>query len=411
MPSFQNRMSLPLKQIATYAGLLALGGGVGLAANTYLDSQNLTSRGTTPPPSPAPVVYRTVQAVPVAASVPSWANANFIAAAVEKVGGAVVRIDSSRTVNDSGSASGNPFLKRFFGDNAPPSSEHVEQGTGSGFIISAEGQVITNAHVVEGANKVTVTLKDGRSFEGKVIGIDPVTDVAAVKIEATSLPIVPLGNSDQIIPGQWAIAIGNPLGLDNTVTAGIISATGRSSTQVGIPDRRVQFIQTDAAINPGNSGGPLLNDRGEVIGINTAIRANAQGLGFAIPIATGQRVAQQLFATGKVEHPFLGIQMVDLTPDVRDRVNQDPKLNLKVVADAGVLVVEALANAPAATAGMQAGDIIIKVNNTPVANAAAVQTQVESSKIGEVVPVEVKRGNQTQVLQLRPTSFPAEAAG
>ena len=411
-------MSLSLKQIATYTGLLALGGGAGLVANAYLGSQNLAIRSTTPLPSPAPVVYRTVQTTPVVASVPNLANANFIAAAVEKVGGAVVRIDSSRTVNDSASSSENPLLKRFFGDNAPsntpdnaPPSEHVEQGTGSGFIISAEGEVITNAHVVEGANKVTVTLKDGRSFEGKVIGIDPVTDVAAVKIASTNLPIVPLGNSDQIMPGQWAIAIGNPLGLDNTVTAGIISATGRSSSEVGIPDRRVQFIQTDAAINPGNSGGPLLNDRGEVIGINTAIRANAQGLGFAIPIATGQRVAQQLFATGKVEHPFLGIQMVDLTPDIRDRVNHDPKLNLQVAADAGVLVVDVLANAPAATAGMQAGDIIVKVNNVPVTNAAAVQTQVESSKIGEVVPVEVKRGSQTQVLQVRPTSFPAEAAG
>ena len=407
-------MSLSLKQIATYTGLLALGGGVGLVANAYLGSQNLAIRSTAPLSSPAPVVYRTVQTAPIVASVPNLANANFIAAAVEKVGGAVVRIDSSRTVNDSASNSENPFLKRFFGDNAPdntPPSERVEQGTGSGFIISAEGEVITNAHVVEGANKVTVTLKDGRRFEGKVIGIDPVTDVAAVKIESTDLPIVPLGNSDQIVPGQWAIAIGNPLGLDNTVTAGIISATGRSSSEVGIPDRRVQFIQTDAAINPGNSGGPLLNDRGEVIGINTAIRANAQGLGFAIPIATGQRVAQQLFATGKVEHPFLGIQMVDLTSDIRDRVNQDPKLNLQVQANAGVLVVDVLANAPAATAGMQAGDIIVKVNNAPVANAAAVQAQVESSKIGEVVPVEVKRGSQTQVLQVRPTSFPAEAAG
>jgi S1-C subfamily serine protease len=382
---------------------------VGLAANAYLDPQTLASRN--PAPQSAPVVYRTVQTAPVAASIPNLANANFIAAAVEKVGTAVVRIDSSRTVNDGNSDSENSFLKRFFDNDAPPSSEHIEQGTGSGFIISAEGQVITNAHVVEGANKVTVTLKDGRSFEGKVIGIDLVTDVAAVKIESTDLPIVSLGNSDLIVPGQWAIAIGNPLGLDNTVTAGIISATGRSSSEVGIPDRRVQFIQTDAAINPGNSGGPLLNDRGEVIGINTAIRANAQGLGFAIPIATGQRVAQQLFATGKVEHPFLGIQMVDLTPDIRDRVNQDSKLNLQVSANSGVLVVDVLANAPAATAGMQAGDIIMKVNNAPVTNAAAVQTQVEASKIGEVVPVEVKRGNQTQVLQVRPTPFPAEAAG
>ncbi|MBD3882298.1 trypsin-like peptidase domain-containing protein [Phormidium tenue FACHB-886] len=397
-------MSFSFKQLATYVGLLAFGGGVGLAANAYFNSQNLAPEVV----PPAPIAYRSVEATPTEA--PAANPSNFIAAAVEKVGAAVVRIDSSRTVGNRSLEFDNPFFRRFFGDEAP-APEHVEQGTGSGFIINTTGQVITNAHVVEGADRVTVTLKDGRSFEGRVIGVDPVTDVAAVKIESTGLPVVPLGDSSKILPGQWAIAIGNPLGLDNTVTAGIISATGRSSSQVGVPDRRVQFIQTDAAINPGNSGGPLLNDRGEVIGINTAIRANAQGLGFAIPIATGKRVAQQLFATGKVDHPFLGIEMVDLTPDIRDQVNQEPELKLQVTADSGVLVVKVLPNAPAATAGMQAGDIIRKVNNVAVNSAADVQTQVESSQIGEAMPIEVQRSNQTQVLQVRPTAFPAEATG
>ena len=194
-----------------------------------------------------------------------------------------------------------------------------------------------------------------------------------------------------MLPGQWAIAIGNPLGLDNTVTAGIISALGRSSSQVGIPDRRVQFIQTDAAINPGNSGGPLLNDRGEVIGINTAIRANAQGLGFAIPIETGQRVAQQLFATGKAAHPYLGIQMVDLTSEMRDRINQDPASKIKVTSDRGVLVVDIMPSAPAAAAGLRPGDIILKINETAVTRASDVQNQVEVSSVGEMISVEVQR--------------------
>src|SRR5919202_1353056 len=165
----------------------------------------------------------------------------------------------------------------------------IERGTGSGFVIGGDGVILTNAHVVEGADTVNVTLKDGRSFQGQVLGADKVTDVAVVKIEANNVPVVAIGNSDKLLSGEWAIAIGNPLGLDNSVTAGIISATGRSSSDVGVPDKRIGFIQTDAAINPGNSGGPLLNASGEVIGMNTAIIQGAQGLGFAIPINTAKR--------------------------------------------------------------------------------------------------------------------------
>jgi S1-C subfamily serine protease len=213
----------------------------------------------------------------------------------------VVRIDAKkRLAKNSSSAFNNPLLKRFFGDQLPTPQERVRHGTGSGFIIAPDGQVLTNAHVVQGADVVQVTLNDGRRFEGKVKGIDEITDIAAVKLDLTEeLPSTPIGRSDTIVPGQWAIAIGNPLGLDNTITVGIISAIGRSSSQVGIPDKRVRFIQTDAAINPGNSGGPLLNDQGKVIGINTAIRANAQGLGFAIPIETALRIGTQLFEKGK----------------------------------------------------------------------------------------------------------------
>jgi S1-C subfamily serine protease len=396
-------MSNALKQISVYAVLLAIGGGVGWAGSRSLNADEPTVEPSSSPVAVDVVVRESpvVQASPVA---PASQNPNFIADAAEKVGPAVVRIDSSRTVS-----SGIPdTLKRFFGDEAPlpPAQERIEQGTGSGFILSKDGKLITNAHVVEGAATVQVTLKDGRRFEGQVLGVDRVTDVAVIKIEATDLPTVVLGRSDELIPGQWAIAIGNPLGLDNTVTAGIISATGRSSNDVGIPDRRVRFIQTDAAINPGNSGGPLLNDRGEVIGINTAIRADAQGLGFAIPIETASRIADQLFQNGKAEHPYLGIQMVDLTPELKEQVNQQKSLGVTLSVDRGVLVLQVMNDSPAATAGMQPGDVILKINNTAVASASDVQEQVENSQVGEPVAIEVLRGEDSEALEVRPTTYP-----
>ena len=256
------------------------------------------------------------------ASSPDPADSNFIVAAVDKVGPAVVRIDSSKTLG-SGTPTDDPSRQQFGeggGQSGP--SRRIVRGTGSGFIINADGQILTNAHVVNGADTVQITLKDGRSFKGRVLGEDPTTDVAVVKIQANNLPVVAVGNSDALRPGAWAIAIGNPLGLDNSVTAGIISATNRSSSQVGVPNERVGFIQTDTAINPGNSGGPLLNSRGEVIGINTAIISGAQGLGFAIPVNTAEAIAQQLIAKGKVEHAYLGIQMTALTPEIKQKLSQ-----------------------------------------------------------------------------------------
>jgi S1-C subfamily serine protease len=302
------------------------------------------SNPVSPSAVPTPSVVASVPAI--AADRPAVSNPNFIAEAVEKVGPAVVRINALKRVNGEI----DPF-RQFFGEGGVP-EEKVQEGSGSGFILTADGRVLTNAHVVDGADEVEVKLKDGRSFQGKVVGLDTVTDIAAIKIATDKLPTVTLGNSDQLIPGEWAIAIGNPLGLDNTVTAGIISATGRTSREVGISDKRVSFIQTDAAINPGNSGGPLLNARGEVIGVNTAIRANAQGLGFAIPIDTVQRIAEQLFSTGKASHPFLGIQMVDLNAQVKAELGQDPNLGYSITQDKGVLVTLVGRGTPAADAGI-----------------------------------------------------------
>jgi S1-C subfamily serine protease len=407
-------MNLSLKQLATYVSLLAIGSGAGVLASQYFLPPKQVERNS----ADVPAVLKPSSkqsANQIAALAPYEPNngsssANFIATAVERVGPTVVRIDASRKViNNLPEALQNPFFKRFFGNDVPVPRERVERGTGSGFILSGDGRLLTNAHVVAGADTVEVTLKDGRTFEGRVVGSDTVTDVAGVKINTTGLPTVRIGRSNNLIPGEWAIAIGNPLGLDNTVTAGIISATGRSSSQVGVPDKRVSFIQTDAAINPGNSGGPLLNDRGEVIGVNTAIRADAQGLGFAIPIETAQRVADQLFAKGKVEHPYLGIQMVDLTPALRKEINQDGDTKLKVNQDQGVLIVRVFDNSPAAQAGIRQGDIIQKVNGKSVKTAAAVQEQVESSAIGNALPVEISRDGQIRTLQLKPALFPAKS--
>lgn len=397
-------MSLSFKQLTLYLALLSVGGGAGWWGHRYLEERGLTSES-----SIVPVVKQQIPAY-IAATTPGnprldRSNSNFIAEAVQQVGPAVVRIDASTKVgNKMPDPLNNPFFKRFFGDGMSSPEERVKRGTGSGVILAADGRLITNAHVVDGADTVLVTLKDGRTFEGKVRGVDSLTDVAAVEIDAKDLPVATVGSSDVLTPGQWAIAIGNPLGLDNTVTVGIISATGRSSSQVGIPDKRVRFIQTDAAINPGNSGGPLLNDRGEVIGINTAIRANAQGLGFAIPIETAKRIVDQLFEKGTAEHPFLGISMLDLTEEVRDRVNQ--RLEVQITARFGVVIMKVMEDSPAERGGLREGDIIQRVGGAIVNTPTEVQQQVEKSAVGEDLEIEVLREEMVEVFVVQPSPFP-----
>ncbi|OKH23259.1 serine protease [Hydrococcus rivularis NIES-593] len=398
-------MSLSMKRLGVYLSLLAIGAGAGVGGGYYLLSQQ--SKQTQETPQIVPTAFS--KALPIPSGSASQENLNFIARAAQKVGPAVVRIDAARQVSQQVPESfDQPFFRRFFGQDLPIPREYIERGTGSGFILSADGRLLTNAHVVEGAARVKVTLKDGQIYDGQVVGIDKVTDVAVVKINASDLPTVTLGNAENLQPGEWAIAIGNPLGLDNTVTVGIISALGRSSSDVGVPDKRVRFIQTDAAINPGNSGGPLLNAAGEVIGVNTAIRADAQGLGFAIPIETAQRIAEQLFTKGKVDHPYLGIHMVTLSPELREELNRDKELNLNITAERGVLVIRVVPNSPAAKAGFRAGDIIERVSGQKVATAADVQEQVEKSQIGTTLKVEVNRDGDTKTLTVEPGAFPAE---
>jgi S1-C subfamily serine protease len=395
-------MGLTLKQLALGTSLLAIGGGAGLIM------ANQAMQPTSTPPGLTGSLPQTLRGNPTSPLAPP---PNFIAGVVDRVGPAVVRIEVSRP-NTANGGDPNALLKRFFGkqDESPQEEEPTRRGTGSGFIISAEGQLLTNAHVVAGAETVKVTLQDGRTLTGKVIGADAVTDVAAIKIEGQGLPTIVMGDSTKLVAGQWAIAIGNPLGLDHTVTAGIISALGRSSTEVGIPDKRVRFIQTDAAINPGNSGGPLLNERGEVIGINTAIRANAQGLGFAIPIETAQRIATQLFKQGKANHPFLGVQMGDLTPELRARIKQESDQKLDITQERGVIILGIAKDSPASRAGVQAGDIFRKIKGKSVETLAQILAVVESSTIGETVPLELMRGKEVVTVNVTLAEFPAQPA-
>ncbi len=388
------------KKQAVYLMLPLVGASAALAGDRLLSSQV------------QPAIAQTQVAQNRTAAI-AGSDVNFIASAVERVGPAVVRINSSRTVKTRVPAMfDDPFFRQFFGSDLPQQpSTRVERGTGSGFIVSPDGVILTNAHVVNGADTVTVTLKDGREFKGKVVGQDTLTDVAVVRVQAGNLPTVPVGNSEALRPGEWAIAIGNPLGLDNTVTAGIISATGRSSAEVRVADKRVSFIQTDAAINPGNSGGPLLNQRGEVIGMNTAIIGGAQGLGFAIPINTAQRISQQLVSKGKVDHPYLGIQMRTLTPELRQQINQNAsEAGFRVQDDQGVVIFRVLPNSPAARSGLRNGDVIKRVNNQVVTKDSQVQQAVEATEIGRDLQLEVSRGGQTQTIAVQPGAFPTQTA-
>jgi Do/DeqQ family serine protease len=405
----------PFKKTFVYVVLVCLGAGIGAWA--------VIAR-IIPPNAPATSLSQVTSVTPVLAEDSNKAvtkapvvdgNYNFIAEAVNRTGPAVVRINASRTVasEQTPDVFNDPFFKQFFGDEftqrrAP--RERVERGTGSGFIINKEGDIITNAHVVDGADRVTVVLKDGRKLEGKVLGRDPLTDIAVVKVSEANLPVVSLGSSQNLQPGEWAIAIGNPLGLDNTVTAGIISALGRSSGQIGV-DKRVSFIQTDAAINPGNSGGPLLNQKGEVIGVNTAIIQGAQGLGFAIPIETAQRIAKQLISKGSVSRAYLGIQMLTLDPSVKKELNESPNSDIKVTEENGVLVTRVVPSSPAASAGIRTGDVIVKINGENVASADTIQQFVEGKTVGDKLQLELKRNGQNVNVSVEAGQFPQQPAG
>jgi len=291
---------------------------------------------------------------------------------------------------------GPEFYDRFFKRRAP---REEARSAGSGVIVDARGYILTNAHVVESAAEIEVRLSDDRKFAATLVGRDPKTDLAVVKIDpgVDPLPAAALGDSDRLRIGQWAIAIGNPFGLDRTVTVGIISATGR--TRVGVATYEA-FIQTDASINPGNSGGPLLNLDGDVIGINTAIVSSGQGIGFAIPINMVREVMTQLIAKGRVVRGWLGISIQDLTDDLA--------AGFGVSIKGGVLVADVLKDSPADAAGMKPGDIIVELGGAPIKEVTDLQKRVAAILPGRAVALTVLRDRKTSRLTVKIGEQPGE---
>ena len=303
---------------------------------------------------------------------------------VQKALPAVVFIDVRKTRGGDSDEPQDQMLRRFFGDLPRPPQNRPTSG--SGFIIDTDGHILTNNHVVRDAADISVTLYDKRTFKAHVVGTDPGTDVAVIQIEGDHLPTMPLGDSDKIRVGDWAIAIGNPLGvLRGSVTVGIVSAQGRSNLNIfgGTPDFQ-DFIQTDASINFGNSGGPLCNIRGEAIGINTAINPSGQGIGFAIPINLVRHVADQLVAHGQVRRAWLGVQLAELTPEIAE--------GFGLATDTqGVLIQQVIDNTPAARAGIKRNDVIVEFNRQPVSDLQKFRLRVADTPSGTTVPVTLLR--------------------
>ncbi len=309
---------------------------------------------------------------------------------VDRVMPSVVNIDVTRRVR--------PQLPqgfdRFFEN--PPTQE--QQGVGSGFIIDSEGLIVTNYHVIRGRAELSVTLHDGTAHHGRVIGTDPLTDVALVSISAKGLKPLTLGNSDQIYPGDWVLALGSPLGLQETVTAGIISSVNR---EVAIAER-TNYLQTDAAINPGNSGGPLVNMTGQVIGVNTAIARGAQGIGFAVPVNTLALVLPELRAKGRVDRAWLGVAVSAITPQIAGEIPG-------AKAGIGLVVLEVVAGSPAARAGLKPEDVIETVDGRPLKEPKDLILHLNQKKPGQRVQLRVLRGGKARNMALTLSTMPSSA--
>ncbi len=298
-----------------------------------------------------------------------------------------------------------PFFERFFGpaprrDQAP--RQFRQQGQGSGFLITEDGYILTNSHVVDGADKIKVKLHGGREVEAKLIGKDPRSDIAVIKIEGNGYPFLPLGDSDAIEVGAWVIAIGNPFGLSESITVGIVSAKGRSG--IGLADYE-DFIQTDAAINPGNSGGPLLNIEGKVIGINSAIYSASGGnlgIGFAVPINMAAAIYRQILQTGTVVRGYLGVSIQDMTTDLAKSFGLEK--------EEGILISDVVPDSPAAQAGLQSGDIILELDGKKVENVTSFRNTIALTAPGTEVQLKIRRDGKESVRKLTIGRLPDEAA-
>ncbi len=316
----------------------------------------------------------------------------------ERVTPSVVNIRTEKSVKGGGRVFrhfGGPFgdedpfdmFERFFGGD--PDREFKQRSLGSGFIIGKSGYIVTNNHVIEGADEIRVRLSNGEEYDAEIVGRDPNTDIALIKItQDADLPVVTLGNSDTLKIGQWVVAMGNPFGLEHTVTAGIVSAKGRVIGSGPYDD----FIQTDASINPGNSGGPLLNTKGEVVGINTAIIASGQGIGFAVPINLAKGIIDQLQESGEVTRGWLGVAIQDITPEIAEYYG--------IEEEKGVLVTEAFEGDPAEKAGIRARDIITSVNGRPVEDTRDLTRLIAGLSVGQKAAVKVLRNGRRETFEV-----------
>jgi Do/DeqQ family serine protease len=313
--------------------------------------------------------------------------------AAQKASAAVVSINTSKAPKrgePGGTPNNDPWFRFFFGD---PDNE-PQVGLGSGVIVSESGYILTNNHVIEGADEIDVILNDSRHTRARVIGSDPDSDLAVLKIELDKLPVIVLGNSDSLEVGDPVLAIGNPFGVGQTVTSGIVSALGRN--QLGI-NTFENFIQTDAAINPGNSGGALVDASGNLLGINTAIYSRSggnMGIGFAIPVATAQQVLESIVRDGQVTRGWIGVEPNDLTAELAETFG--------VKAAEGVIITGVLQNGPAAQAGIRPGDVITRVGEQPVRNVSELLTRVAALKPGQAAPFAVQRQNQSLEINITP---------
>ena len=366
--------------------------------NSYIQKQLLIFSAITAGIISTPNLLSKPLTKPIIEEANLFSKKSFITKAVEKIGPSVVTIETQRYIKKSKFPNNSqlfldPYFERFFGLNLPYKNQpRIEQNQGSGFIFE-DGLVITNAHVINGSDKVIVGLTNGKKLKAKLKGQDFFTDLAVLKIEGKGpWPKAELGDSTKIQVGDWAIAVGNPFGLENTVTLGIISNLKRNVTQLGIYDKKLELIQTDAAINPGNSGGPLLNSNGEVIGINTLIRSGpGAGLSFAIPINKAKEIAYQLIQNGKVVHPMIGISLID-------------ESNLKTNENY-VKVGYVMPNSPAQKSGILVNDIVLKVGNKKIKTASDVISQISENGINKKINILLRRKNKLIKLKVIPTDI------
>lgn len=323
----------------------------------------------------------------------------------KKVSPSVVSIRSEKTITAQPWPFGEDFFKgtpfedffeEYFKRQEPP-MRRKQMGEGSGVIVDPKGYVLTNNHVVAGADKLTIRLYDGKELKGTLRGTDPKTDLAVVHVEANDLPVAKLGDSDKIQVGEWAIAIGSPFGLEKTVTVGVISAKGRAGLGTGTYE---DFLQTDTSINPGNSGGPLVNIDGEVIGINAMIIWPGQGIGFAIPINLAKRIMAELIETGKIRRPWVGIGVQNLTPELRK------SFNLK--EEVGVLISQVYKGSPAEKAGLDTGDIILEIDGVKVERGQDVVREVLKKKVGQKIQIVILRDGKRVEIPVTTAEMPSE---